>query len=303
MLNNSKAMPEKEREIHSNHFDSTIWNDFRFRDDDIIIATYGKSGTTWTQQIISQLIFNGKEGLEVAEMSPWMDLRVPPKEVKLDIVEKQNHRRFLKTHLPVDALVMSEKAKYLYIARDGRDVAWSWYNHHINANDQWYKALNDTPGLVGPPMQEVTVPIRDYFLQWLNEDGYPWWPYFSHIKSWWNVKNLPNVKIIHFANLKKDIKGQIREIADFFEIEVDDSKWDSIFYHCSFEYMKNNSERIVPLNGAFWDGGSKTFLNKGQNGRWEGVLSEEDNEKYLSMAENQLGNDCAHWLLTGELIK
>ena len=104
------------------HFDSTIWNDLDFRDDDIIIATYAKSGTTWLQQIVSQLIFNGEEGLPVAEMSPWLDLRVPPKEVKLPMVEAQQHRRFLKTHLPVDALRFSPQAKYIYIARDGRDV-------------------------------------------------------------------------------------------------------------------------------------------------------------------------------------
>src|SRR6476659_11120528 len=99
--------PTKTREYHSHHFDFTIWNDFKFRDDDIIIATYAKSGTTWLQQIVSQLIFNGAEGLEVAEMSPWLDLRVPPKAVKLSAVEQQQHRRFIKTHLPVDALVFS----------------------------------------------------------------------------------------------------------------------------------------------------------------------------------------------------
>ncbi|MFC6639929.1 sulfotransferase domain-containing protein [Sulfitobacter sediminilitoris] len=71
--------PKKTREIHNHHFDSTIWNDFKFRDDDIIIATYAKSGTTWVQQIVSQLIFNGVEGHDVAEMSPWLDLRVPRK--------------------------------------------------------------------------------------------------------------------------------------------------------------------------------------------------------------------------------
>lgn len=64
--------PSKTRELHSHHFDSTIWNDFRFRDDDIIISTYAKSGTTWMQQIIAQLLFNGEEGLNVAEMSPGM---------------------------------------------------------------------------------------------------------------------------------------------------------------------------------------------------------------------------------------
>lgn len=81
------AWPVKTRELHNHHFDSTMWNGFAFRDDDIVIATYAKSGTTWTQQIVSQLIFNGQEGLEVAEMSPWLDLRVPPREVKLPAVE------------------------------------------------------------------------------------------------------------------------------------------------------------------------------------------------------------------------
>ena len=52
--------PVKTRELHNHHFDSTIWNDFAFRDDDIVIATYAKSGTTWTQQIVGQLIFGGR---------------------------------------------------------------------------------------------------------------------------------------------------------------------------------------------------------------------------------------------------
>ncbi len=64
--------------MHNHHFDSTIWNEFAFRDDDIIIATYAKSGTTWLQQIIGQLLFGGAEHAAVSEMSPWLDLRVPP---------------------------------------------------------------------------------------------------------------------------------------------------------------------------------------------------------------------------------
>ncbi|MFT5932958.1 MAG: aryl sulfotransferase, partial [Hyphomonas sp.] len=75
------AWPAKARELHSHHFDSTIWNDFKFRDDDIIIATSGKAGTSWTQQMIAQMMFGGDPELAVAEMSPWLDLRVPPKQV------------------------------------------------------------------------------------------------------------------------------------------------------------------------------------------------------------------------------
>lgn len=101
--------PRKTRELHSHHFDSTVWNDFAFRDDDIVIGTNAKSGTTWTQQIVGQLIFSGEPEVNVAEVSPWIDLRVPPKAVKLAAVEAQTHRRFLKTHLPVDALVFSHR--------------------------------------------------------------------------------------------------------------------------------------------------------------------------------------------------
>ena len=209
--------PRKIRELHSHHFDSTIWNDFRFRDDDIIIATYAKSGTTWVQQIVAQLLFAGAEDLPVAEMSPWLDLRVPPKEVKLPAVEAQRHRRFLKTHLPVDALVFSPMAKYIYIGRDGRDVMWSFYNHHIRANELYYQAVNETPGLVGPPIGPPPASVRQYFLEWLDGDGYPWWSFWDNIKSWWNIRHLPNMLVMHFTELKSDLPGQIRRIASFLE--------------------------------------------------------------------------------------
>ena len=293
------AWPTKAREFHNHHFDSTIWNDFEFRDDDIVISTYAKSGTTWVQQIVSQLIFHGVEGLEVAEMSPWLDLRVPPKEVKLPAVASQTHRRFIKTHLPVDALVFSPKAKYLYIGRDGRDVVWSMYNHHANANDAWYGALNDTPGLVGPPIERPPASVHQYFHDWMARDGHPFWPFWENVRTWWAIRTLPNVLMLHFEDLKRDMPGQIRRIAAFLEVPIDESKWDAILEHCSFDYMKANATKSVPLGGAFWDGGAQTFVHKGVNGRWRDTLTEADCASYESRAREELGADCAAWLANG----
>lgn len=293
-------LPIKTRELHSHHFDSTIWNDFTFRDDDIIIATYAKSGTTWLQQIVSQLLFNGAEGLDVAEMSPWLDLRVPPKDVKLPLVEAQTHRRFLKSHLPVDALVFSEKAKYIYIGRDGRDVMWSFYNHHSTANEAWYDALNNTPGRVGPPIGKPPATVIQYFREWLEGDGYPMWPFWENIRSWWNIRHLPNVHLIHFADLKRDMPGEIRRIAEFLQISIDERSWDSILLHCSFDYMKAHATRSVPLGGAFWNGGAETFIHKGNNGRWHDELPDEDKQLYEKRAVEELGPECARWLAMGE---
>jgi aryl sulfotransferase len=293
------AYPKKIREMHSHHFDSTIWNDVAFRDDDIIISTYAKSGTTWVQQIVSQLLFNGQTGLPVAEMSPWLDLRVPPKEVKLAEIEKQTHRRFLKTHLPVDALVFSPKARYIYIGRDGRDVVWSMYNHHANANQSWYEALNDTPGRVGPPIGRAPASIRQYFNDWLARDGHPFWPFWENIRTWWEIRTLPNVLLLHFEDLKKDMPREIRRVAEFLGIAIDEKTWPDILTHCSFDYMKANAAATVPLGGAFWDGGAQTFINKGVNGRWREILSPEENAAYQNRAVAELGTPCAQWLTGG----
>ena len=294
-------LPRKTRELHSNHFDSTVWNDFKFRDDDVVIATYAKSGTTWTQQIIGQILFNGREDLNVAELSPWLDLRVPPKDVKLEALEAQKNRRFVKTHLPVDALVFSPKAKYIYIGRDGRDVAWSLYNHHVHANAAWYAALNDTPGLVGPKMEPTTLDVVDYYRQWLAKDGFPFWPLWENVRSWWAIRNLPNVKFVHFANLKSDLSGEMRKIAKFLDAPVDESQWASIVAHCGFDYMKKHAAQAAPLGGILWEGGAETFINKGTNGRWRDLLTPEDSRAYEAKARAELGEDSARWLETGKL--
>ena len=299
-MNGEIDWPVKTREIRNNHMDSRIWNDFEFRDDDIFIATYAKSGTTWVQQIISQLIFNGETGLPVADMSPWIDLIVPPPEIEMPTVVAQTHRRFLKTHLPVDALVFSPAAKYLYIARDGRDVAWSLYNHYFNANDMLYEALNNSPLRVGPELNRPPETVLAYFRQWLDGDGFPLWSFWENIRTWWEIRELPNVKLIHFQALKDDMPGEIREIASFLDLPIDETKWDEILEHCSFDFMKANATPAVPLGGAFWDDGAQVFIHQGRNGRWRDDLPQTDSENYETTAVTQLGDDCAHWLKTGQ---
>lgn len=251
------------------------------------------------QQIVAQLLYNGNPDLAVAEMSPWLDLRVPPKEVKLPLVESLTHRRFLKTHLPLDALVFSPQAKYIYIGRDGRDVLWSMYNHHANANQTWYDALNLTPGRVGPPIERPPADIRQYWRDWMERDGHPFWPFWENIRTWWQTRELPNVLFVHFNDMKRDMPGEMRRIAGFLDIPIDERRWPAIQEYCSFDWMKKNAGKSVPLGGAFWDGGAEVFINKGVNGRRKDTLTTGEIAEYEARAVRELGPECAQWLANG----
>jgi aryl sulfotransferase len=293
------ACPTKTREILNYLLDSTRWNGFAFRGDDIVIATWSKTGTSLTQQIVAQLVFNGDAEAFGQEISPWPDFRTMPASEVLAMAEGQKHRRFLKTHLPADALVISPKAKYIYIGRDARDVFWSWHHHHSMLTDAAYEMMNP-PDRTWPEFPRPDPDIRRAFNDWLDKDGYPVFPFWSHIQSWWDIRHLPNVKLIHFNQLRADMPGAIREIAEYLDIAIDETTFPKIVEHCSFDFMKKRAARVQLLE-IFFEGGGGNFINKGTNGRWKGVLSAEDIAKCDEIAAMNLSPDCAHWLRTGEL--
>jgi aryl sulfotransferase len=300
-MSTSSVVTNARREVVNTLMDSNRWNGFEFRDGDIVIGTWAKSGTTWTQQIVSQLIFDGAEGIPAADVAPWVDMRAMPFDEMMAAIEAQTHRRFLKTHLPADALPFSPKAKYLYIGRDGRDVSFSWHNHLAVMADWLYEACNNPPGLPCGPLLRPDGDIREWFSRWLDGEGYSADTFWPHVQSWWSVRNAPNVMLLHFANLKADMEGEIRRIARFLEIEIDEAKWPAIVEHCSFEYMKNNADSLSQLGTTAFQGGLKSFIHKGVNGRWRDVLSADEIERYERLARENLTADCAHWLATGEL--
>jgi aryl sulfotransferase len=296
--------PKKTRELQTAIFDSTRWNGFRLRDDDIVIVTWAKSGTTWTQQIVGQLILGAPDGLEAVESeTPWLDFRVIPYEPLMAGLEAQRHRRFIKTHLPVDALGIDPRAKYIYVGRDARDVVWSAYNHQAGFTESLIGAFNNLPGRVGPPVTYPPGDVRDSYLYFLDHGQLPGFPIlqlWSHVQGWWNTRQLPNVLLVHYGNLKADMGGEIRRIARFLGITIDEAKWPAILEHCSFDYMRKAAGAIEGLKEGFKDGGN-TFFHKGTNGRWKDVLSAEEIRKCDDVAAQNLSSDYAHWLKTGDL--
>ena len=289
--------PVKQRELIMWVIDSRQWNDFQFRDDDIVIATWAKSGTTWMQQIVGQLIFAGEPDLYCEERSPWPDFRMRPG--ALERAAAQTHRRYLKTHLPIESLVYSPRAKYIYVGRDGRDCYWSWHNHHSGFTPEMLARINALyPDQ--PPVPYPNPNIRLAFLDWLDRDAYPNWPFWSHVQGWFDARHLPNLKLVHFADLKADLRGEIEKIAAFLEIEVAPELWPAILEHCSIDYMRMVASRNERAKTVFKNGGA-TFINKGTNGRWRDVLTADDIARYEAEVARHLTPECAEWLATGRL--
>lgn len=303
-------LPERTRVYQCHHFDSTRWDYFEPRADDIIIATSYKAGTTWTQAIVAHLLFpDGDLPAGPAELSPWLDMRTIPLELVLNGLRAQQHRRFVKTHLPLDGMIYDPRFKYLYVARDARDVFMSLWNHYTTMTDEFFTLANLLPGRVGPELPRPPGDIHACWHDWMTRslfewesDGWPYWSHLSNVQSWWKHRELPNIQLVHYADLLADTEGGIRRIAEFLEIDVPARAWPRIVQSVSLSEMKRQGPRYAPGGGQFWKGGADTFLHKGTNGRWRGVLSDEELALYDAACARALTPECREWLENGGAI-
>src|ERR1700675_5024289 len=137
--------PERIREYRNHHLDSTRWDRFVPRDDDIFVTTAYKAGTTWTQRILAALVLGpGPLDASLGEISPWGDARfMGPLDAMLATLDAQRHRRFIKSHLAADGVPFFPQAKYVVVGRDTRDVFMSFFNHYSAYTDLMYLLLND----------------------------------------------------------------------------------------------------------------------------------------------------------------
>ena len=291
------------RQVELRMFDSARWNEVPLRPDDIIISTWAKSGTTLTQQMVGQLITGGADDVSANTASPWVDVRfMMPLAVMQAILAAQTHRRFMKTHLPFDAVPYGPTLKYLYIGRDARDVLWSVYNHMASFTPTAWEAINASEG-PWPRWERPAMDIRAYYRHWLETDTTPGFhdlSFWENVQGWWDQRNRPNVLLLHYANLIADLPGELRRLADFLEIDIDEARFPTMVEHCSIDYMRNAARGS--MLDAFFEHGPDSFFNKGTNGRWRDVLSPAEIALADEVAAARLTPSCAHWLKTGERI-
>ena len=299
--------PARTRVYQNHHLDSTRWDTFTPRADDIVIATPTKAGTTWTQTIVGYLLFADDQFPEpITAMSAWVDAGFQPFDAMLERVNSQTHRRFLKSHLALDGIPYREGTKYIVVCRDGRDICMSFWNHYSNSSDFLLERLRDRAAELGTEYPDPPDDINTFWQNWCTKGWFDWqndgWPHWSELhvmQSWWDYRHLPNIRLINYANMLEDTPGAIWELAAYLEIEVSDERVAAIAETVSFANMKANSDKFAPGGGRSWKGGGDTFINKGTNGRWRDEISPENLALYHQAADRVLSPDCRRWVENG----
>lgn len=288
--------------------DSTRWERFNPRGDDIVISTPYKSGTTWTQEIVLHLVFLGQPVPFRGKVSPWLEARFDPLDEALRVLDAQRHRRFIKTHLALDGLPFYPQVKYIVVGRDPRDVFMSLWNHYTSHTPDFVAFMNELPGRVGDPFPPAPADLHAFWRDWISrgwfeweQEGYPYWGNMHHLQSWWDYRHLDNILFVHFADLLADVFQEIRRIADFLEIPASDEQIAAIAQQTSLTAMRTRAEQRDPHIDKVWVGGARSFFYKGTNGRWQGVLSDEELALYDQKAARVLTPDCRAWLEQGRL--
>jgi aryl sulfotransferase len=143
-----------------------------------------------------------------------------------------------------------------------------------------------------PPIDDV----HEFYAWWLNEN--PMW--FEHVASFWSHRGELNVLFVHYNDMQVDLDGQMRRVAGFLGVDVDEQWWPAMVERCTFESMKARSDEISDFDSKFV-GGANTFLYKGTNGRWRDVLTADELAAFDRRSKQLLPPEAIAWTTSGDI--
>ena len=285
--------------------DSSRWRRFAFRPGDVVISTPPKSGTTWTQMLCGLLIFDGDRfPAALDQLSPWVDMRTRPIDELTAALDRQPHRRFMKTHTPLDGVPLHDDVTYLVVGRDPRDVALSYHHHRLNMNfDRFLEQRAAAVGLADldelPPRPPVSDDPEASFQQFLDGSDPAAPPpnlanVLHHLEGGWRLRQSANVGLLHFADLQADLVGELQRLADMLAIELTPSRARQLAAMAGFDRMRGSAGRLAPgAADGFWNDPA-VFFRAGGGGDWR-TLPTAQLERYRERVAALAAPELAAW--------
>jgi len=240
---------------------------FQLHENDVLVSSYPKAGTSWLQGIVS-LIYNADD-LEVTAKKP-IDNRVPfleftgrGKAPVLDVIENQGPPRLIKTHLPARFFrshenMMNKKSKTVYVMRNPKDTLVSYY--HFYRMNEYFGCFQGTWSEFFDLFKARQIGLGD----WLDM-----------VLEWWNYRDTYNIYFVKYEDLQKDHKGGIRSIADYLEKSLSEEQLNKIVELTAFKSMKHEMKGVDGLKDEI-----SSFMRKGQIGDWQNYFTKEQNDYF-----------------------
>ena len=293
--------------------DSGRWEGFRFRPGDIIISTPAKCGTTWTQTICALLVFQTPEfPAPLDRLSPWLEMRLRRRKDVFDLYEAQTHRRFIKSHTPLDGLPADDRVTYISVGRDPRDVAMSWNAHMENLDFEAFftalaAAVEPDDNFGPPPDRPIFTDECDAFRHWVDDPTPPEQVAMSlagtihHLAGFWAVRDRDDIVLLHYDDLQRDLEGEMRRLAARLDIKVPDDRWPELVEAATFGEMRRRADVVAPdTANRIWKR-TTGFFHRGTSGQWRDVVDDETLAHYAARVRKLAPPDLADWLHRGTL--
>jgi hypothetical protein len=186
---------------------------------DVIITPFGKSGTTWTQQIFHTLRTRGDMDFDdISRVVPWIETS-GSLEVDINAEQRADPRGF-KSHLDFEK--MPKGAKYINVIRHPVDAAYSAFKFM----EGWY-------------VEPGAIPADDFVMMSARDQRY-----HKHFISWWPHRHDENVLYLVYEHMLKNPAGTIKQIAEFSGIDLDDELLAITLEHSSLPYMQKYKDRF-----------------------------------------------------------
>jgi hypothetical protein len=280
--------------------DSGRWDGFPFRTGDIVISTRSKSGTTWLQMICALLVFHVPEPpASLTELSPWLDMLTTPQAAVYARLEAQQHRRFIKTHTPLDGIPIDNRATYIVVARHPLDMIVSLCHQGDNINRARLRELTGQPEPTEPPKPRP--PLHDRVLRWIDRDASPIDDMDSlpgvmwHLSDAWSRRDQPNIVLVHYDDLQHDLDGEMRRLASILDIDIPEPLWPTLVEAATFTSMRSRANALAPNpSGVLKD--NAAFFRRGTSGAGRELLSDEELAHYNERVSSMAPPDLLSWL-------
>ena len=288
--------------------DSNRWQRFSARAGDIIISTPVKSGTTWMQMICALLIFQRTTFDRSLDLiSPCLDMQIREIGDVIVDLEAQQHRRFIKTHTPRDGLPSEAAITYICVGRDPRDVAVSWAHHSDNIDlEALFTARdravgNDDLAEMYRDREPVPTDSLARFWRWVDDPTEGELTHVNlastmhHLATFWEVREQPNVVLVHYADLQRDLEGEMRRIAQRLGIDIDEDRLPDLVAAAGFDAMRERADEIVPDASHGILKNNRAFFHRGGHGQWEELLDEAGRRRYAERVKQLAPTDLIEW--------